>query len=107
MKNVLVHIGLLLVLAGYVAAADIGDSPWVQSNIETFSAMKKADVVNFLNNWGGVVGTPAALTARDVQQFRWMDLAGDGKLQLALISSSGPCCSALVIYWQDTPGNIR
>src|SRR5579864_2387575 len=104
MKNVLLHSALLLVLAGYVVAADIGDISWVQSNIKALSAAKKPDVVDFLNNWGGVVGTPAAVTARDVQQFRWMDLAGDGKLELVLITSSGPCCSALGIYWQDGPG---
>lgn len=40
-------------------------------------------------------------------EFGWYDLAGDGKYELLLRDSSGPCCVFLTIYWQDDPGKVR
>jgi hypothetical protein len=54
-------------------------------------------------------GSPIVIKPSDVHQFEWVNLADDGKLELAVVSSPspGPCCAALNIYWQDAPGNIR
>jgi hypothetical protein len=98
---------MIFALAGAAFCSGISDIPWTQSNFQRLKELTKTDVLNFLNQSGGTEGSAVAITDSEIEQFRWVDLAGDGKLELALIARSGPCCSALGLYWQDAPGKIR
>jgi hypothetical protein len=108
MKSVIaLTAGLSLLLATRGRAADLGSIPWTESNIETLRTFDKAAVVGYLNEYNRTEGTPEAIKDSEVRQFRWVDLAGDGKYELALTASSGPCCVFLWLYWQERPGKLR
>jgi hypothetical protein len=40
-------------------------------------------------------------------EFGWYDLAGDGRYELAIISSEGHGPNWVTVYWQDAPGMMR
>jgi hypothetical protein len=106
-KTLTISAVMLLILAGPVVGSQIGDLVWNRANIETLRSFDKTTTLRFLNEQGGVEGTPAALTDKEIDEFEWIDLAGNGRYQLALVGSSGPCCEDLLLYWQDAPGKLR
>jgi hypothetical protein len=77
---------------------------WNQSNIHTLRSLDKAAIVKFLEEWPG---TDVSSWIGGVEEVGWFDLAGDGKYELALTESSGPCCVFINIYWQEAPGKFR
>jgi hypothetical protein len=97
---------VFLGLAGAAVGSEIGDLPWNESNIEALRSFDKAAVVKFSNNWAGTEGIPGAMTADQLNEFEWVDLAGDGKYELVTTASFGPCCVFLGIYSKDTAGKV-
>jgi hypothetical protein len=85
----------------------IASLAWNKSNIDTLRSFDKAAVVRFINEWTGKEGTFMALKPRELWDFGWFDLAGDGKYELATVVSSGPDVVGLSLLWQDAPGKIR
>jgi hypothetical protein len=105
-KTALVMALAILMLLSAAFAADVGSLAWNQSNIQTLRSFGKAAIVQFINQWGGSEGTPAAMRGGGVWEFGWYDLAGDGRYELALITG-GRCCTDLILFWQSAPGKIR
>lgn len=110
MKNTLIMalaLALVLGLASVGFGVEIGELAWDESNIKTLRAVDKAAVAHFMTKVGGSEGTPPAAKPSEIWEFEWVDLAGDGRYELALTESSGPCCVFLAIYWQEAPGKFR
>jgi len=84
----------------------IGSLAWNQANLQTLRSFDKAAIVKFIDESSGMEGRLGALTPQEVGEFEWVDLAGDGKYELALTASSGPCCMALGIYTQTRAGKL-
>ena len=84
----------------------IGSLPWNQSNIEKLRSLDKAAVVRFMNEWAGTEGDPDATKPNQISEFEWLNLADDGKYELATVGSEGPCCVFLYLYRQDAPGEV-
>ncbi len=95
-----------LAVEGVAFSADIASLAWNQSNIETLRSFGKRAVATFVNELGHGEGTPNAMTARDIWELGWFDLAGNGKYELALITYSR-CCVDLILFWQDAPNDVR
>ena len=107
MKNKPMGILLLLLLCNCVTlGAQIDSIPWTDSNISKLNQFDRAAVAAFLNRIGGSEGTPAALKPADIGEFKWIDLAGDGRCELALTLSTGPNFASLGIIWQDPKGGF-
>lgn len=95
----------VLALASNAMSSDVDDLRWDQSNIQTLRSYDKAAVVNLANEASG--NTVAPMTENELWEYKWADLAGDGKYELVTTTSSGPCCVFLGIYWQRRPGTIE
>ena len=94
---------LLCALVGAAFAAGITEIPWNESNIGTLRSFEKAAIFEFVT--GG--DHDSGFTEKNIWEFGWYDLAGDGRYELALTQNTGPCCVALILYWQDAPGKVR
>jgi hypothetical protein len=105
-KTLIIGAVLLLGIAGAAVGSEIGDLPWNESSIETLRSFDKTAVVRYSNHLAGTEGTPGAMTADELREFEWVDLAGNGKYELASTASFGPCCVFLAIYSQDATGNV-
>jgi hypothetical protein len=103
---VLAVIAVVIIPTTTAHCADIGKIPWTVSNVETLRTFDKAAIVRFVNALGGA-DTDILVPAYTIREFSWIDLAGDGRYALALIELPGTCCSDLVIYQQNSVGNIR
>ncbi len=107
MKNILAL--LIVVIAAVPAAAggaDIGSMPWDRSNIATLRSFSKADLLAFFNEERRKAGVvPEPLTASEIGEFEWADLANNGQYQLVLILS-GPCAHAVDIEKRDASGKV-
>jgi hypothetical protein len=95
------------ILPAAALCADIGKIPWTESNVETLRAFDKAAIVRFINALGGADTDTPLFPANTIEEFSWIDLAGDGRYALALIELPGTCCSDLIIYQQDASGHIN
>jgi hypothetical protein len=104
-------LGLLLVLltvplVGTPRAANISGLAWNQSNIATLRSFSKADLLAFFNEERRKAGiVPEPLTAAEIGQFEWADLAGNGQYQLVLTLSE-PCAHAVDIEKRDASGRV-
>lgn len=89
------------------ATTRVGNIPWTTSNLETLHGLDKEAIVRFFNESGALDAWPGTGASPSyIWEFKWMDLAGDGKLELVTIESSGPCCVVLGIDRQDTVGKV-
>jgi hypothetical protein len=87
------------------ATTQVGNIPWTTSNLETLRGFDKKAIVRFFNESGALDTWPGTgINPSYIREFSWIDLAGDSKLELVTIESSGPCCVALGIDRQDTVG---
>lgn len=113
-KILLAGVAITLLLAGVAASADwrqghyipydISKDPvaklaWNAANIDKLRAFDKAAIIRFA--FAGIDRSDELL------DFGWFDLAGDGRYQLAVISSIGRGPNWLDINWQDAPGKMR
>jgi hypothetical protein len=106
MKTIIaIAIGATLAFAGAASGADIGSLAWNQSNIATLRSLDKADLLAFFNEQRRKVGIPNPLTAAEIGEFEWADLAGNGHYQLVL-TLSGPCAHSVAIENRDASGNV-
>jgi hypothetical protein len=94
----------LCAFPGGVRASQIGGLRWTQSNIGTLRSFDKTAVVKFLNERTGKLGE--VVKPQQVRQYEWVDLAGNGRYELAVVGSSGPCCVVLTIITQNTAGQL-
>jgi hypothetical protein len=106
-KTLIISLIILCALLGTAMGSEIGNLTWNESNIQTLRSFDKEAVVKFLNEWTGMDGKLGALTPQQVDEFKWIDLAGDGKYELVLTASSGPCCEAVGILTQTRAGKLR
>ena len=89
------------------AATDVGNVTWNMANLGILRAFDKKAVVKFFNESGGFDARPGrGIKLGDIDEFKWIDLAGDGKLELMTVGSSGPCCMVLGIDRQENLGKI-
>jgi hypothetical protein len=95
------------ILPAAAFCADIGKIPWTEANVETLRALDKVAIVRFVNALVGDDTDIPLYPANTIQEFSWIDLAGNGKYALALIELPGTCCSDLIIYQQDASGHIN
>lgn len=104
MKSILLA-AMLMVFALSVPAfgAGIADVPWTQGNLNALSAFGKADVARLVNK---VTRWAIPVKARDIGEFTWADLRGDGRLELAAtIDVNGrKFLDELVIIRRDNSG---
>lgn len=101
-----VCLALTLTLTGSAFAADIAAIPWNQSNIAALRSFSKADLLAFFNEERRKAGVvPEPLTAAEIGQFEWADLAGNGQYQLVLTLSE-PCSHAVDIEKRDASGKV-
>jgi hypothetical protein len=94
----------VLALVGAAAGSEIETLSWNQSNLERLRSIDKAAVARFLNGWSGNKVDP--LPASGIREFEWIDLARDGKYEMVVITSPGPCCVDLAIYRQGAAGKV-
>src|SRR5208282_1878210 len=112
MKKVLIACAAIILVFASVAASDeaqhryvedvrsedpIAKVPWNAANLDKLRAFDKAAIFRF-----------AGLNQREeLLDYGWLDLAGDGRYELAVIYSEGRGPNWLDIYWQDAPGKMR
>lgn len=94
---------LLCALIGTARGAQFGELSWNQSNIKTLRSFDKAAIFRFIT--GGNPGL--GFTEKNIWEYGWYDLAGDGKYELALTFSTGPCCVFLSIYSMRGAGKVN
>jgi hypothetical protein len=86
--------------------ADIAKIPWTQTNIETLRKSDKADVVRFLEAFGGF-GSGNVMPPENATEFSWVDLEGNSKYALVIVQMSTGCCnSSLLIFQRAEDGKI-
>src|ERR1019366_910067 len=61
----------------------------------------KASVAAFLNKRIGSEDPLWVLKPNEILEFKWVDLAGDGRCELVMMLSYGPDVSVLEIDWKD------
>jgi hypothetical protein len=103
-KSLIVSALMFLALAEAALGSQIGDLPWNRQNIERLRSFDKAAVVSFVNEWSGNTIDP--ITTDEIREYEWADLTGDGKYDLVLTDSSGPCCIFLAIYTREDSGKV-
>jgi len=71
--------------------------PWNAANLDKLRAFDKAAIFRFagLNQ------------SEELLDYGWLDLAGDGRYELATIYSEGRGPNWMDIYWQEAPGKMR
>jgi hypothetical protein len=94
-----------LTLVGAASGSEIGSIQWNRENIQKLNSFDKQSVANFVNELSG--NNVAPFTVDEITEIQWVDLAGDGKYELAMTDRSGPCCQYLTIYWQEPHGEVR
>ncbi|HLI62959.1 MAG TPA: hypothetical protein VKV05_06140 [Terriglobales bacterium] len=99
---------LMLTLASCLSCAaldvqiGIGDIALRGCSTAQRGKLDKATVAAFLNNMiQGPDSSLDALKPNEIQLFKWVDLAGNGKCELVLTVSTGPNYVSLWIYWQN------
>ena len=91
---------LALAFAKIAVGVGMGSVEWNRANLATLRTLDKTDLVKFLNEqW------PGAFTTRQIGQFEWADLAGNGQYRLVL-TLSGPCAHFVGIYSRDASGRL-
>ncbi len=101
-KILLACVAIVLVFASVASSAEISEDPiaklaWNAANIDKLRAFDKAAIFRF-----------AGLTSSDeLLDYGWLDLAGDGRYELAVIYNGGLGPNWLAIYWQEAPGKMR
>ncbi len=103
-RTLIVTLAMLLSFSSSAVATDIADLAWNESNIETLRQFSKDAIVRFISE---VPGIDANVATNHIFYFAFADLVGDGKYELIVTNSPGPCCTNLTIYWQDAPGRVR
>ena len=93
----------LLLLGRLAAAADIAGTDWNSESLARLNGVDKAAVVAFVN---AVPGNTGDMQSTDLLDFRWVDLAGDGKAALVMLTATGPCCANVLIYRRAPSGAI-
>lgn len=78
----------------------IANLTWNAANVETLRAAGKAAVAELLND-----NDAGDTTNEDVGDFTWVDLEGNGKVEL-VVSMATRCCCSTTIYWQEAPGKL-
>jgi hypothetical protein len=97
---------LAIALVGTARAANIRSLAWTQSNIAVLRSFSKADLLAFFNEERRKAGVvPEPLTAAEIGQFEWADLAGNWQYQLVLTLSE-PCAHAVDIEKRDASGKV-
>ncbi len=91
---------LILFCTCLTCGAQIDKIPWNASNCAKLNSSDKTAVAAFVNGLGD--SDPGTrLDPSRIGQFRWVDLAGDGRCELVMTVSTGPNYAALWVYWQD------
>ncbi|MGD0075543.1 MAG: hypothetical protein ABSD31_14555 [Candidatus Binataceae bacterium] len=72
---------------------EVANRPWNAANVDALRALGKS-------------GVSEPDTENDIDEFAWMDLAGDGKYEL-LTTQLGKGRAYLFISWQGAPGKLR
>lgn len=107
MKSLLLENLIVLLLCSSFTAhgwSQVESIPWEASNIAKLNKLDKGAVAAFLNR-DRDPGTEA-VSPYDIEQFKWVDLAGDGLSEL-LVETHHPALSALSIYWHEGSGAYR
>ena len=113
MKKVLLAVtaAVIVTSVNVACAAGIADIPWNQSNIETLRSFNQADLARFatpvLGNFSGHGDSPV-VKAKDIGDFTWADLAGDGHYELVMtLDVNGRAFfNALMIFRREPSGKI-
>ena len=109
MKKILIAgAAIILVFAGVASSAEmsgdqIANLRWNAANIDTLRALDKAAVARLVNSVADNVFV--STTENDIGEVAWVDLAGDGRYELATTEVTR-CCVNLYIYWQEAPGKV-
>lgn len=102
---------LILALVQMAFAAGIANIPWSESNLETLRGFDRTAVAQFatelLGNFSGHGDSPV-VKPKDIGEFTWADLEGDGQYELIMtLDVNGRAFfNALEIFWRDQSGNI-
>lgn len=97
---------LVVVFPNIALSAGIANTPWVSSNLQELQSSDKAAIAHFINN--DTTYSPVAINPKDIGEFAWVDLAGNGRIDLVVtLDVNGRAFfNALVIFGRDTAGNI-
>lgn len=90
-------------------AASVTDIPWEQSNIQTLRGFDKGAVAGFATQLlGGFSARADVVAPKDIGEFTWADLAGDGRdeLVVTLDANGRAFFNALLIFWRDSSGKV-
>lgn len=106
MKKVLFGtVAIRLVATSDVVAAQSADLPWTRPNLKELRASSKGEVAAFINRmetgWMDI-------SARNIGQLDWADLAGDGRYELliTLDVNGRHFYNALEVYTPDSSGRV-
>jgi hypothetical protein len=96
---------LLLLCVGQAFAADINDISWDYANAQMLRSFDRAAIAQFIS---GTAYSPVPVTSKDIGEFQWRDLAGDGNYELlATLDVNGRgFFNQLVIFSKAPSGKI-
>jgi len=104
-------VAMALGFVSLALAAEIADIAWNESNIERLRAFDKAAVARLVADVTGNISGhwPPEVKPRDVGEFTWADLAGDGHYELVttLDVNGRAFFNALMIYSRDSSGKVN
>jgi hypothetical protein len=106
--SLVIAIAMVFAETGIARAAEIGNVPWTESNVQTLETFSKPHIVRFVNEVSGNEGTILASKEGDIGDFTWADLAGNGNYQLLVVYdvNGRGFFNDLAIYTQEIPGKI-
>ena len=111
-SNSLLVLMLALVQPGHAGAASVTSTPWSEANRTALNVTEKSDLANFISEVSdlglALHAECSCVTADDIGEFEWVDLRGDGKLELvAILDVNGrKFFNALAVFQRDPAGKV-
>jgi hypothetical protein len=96
-KIIIALIAATLATASSALAADTASLAWSQSNIQTLRSLDKAGIFRLITG----EHADRMFTEKNIWEFGWYDLAGDGNYELVYTGATGPCCIWLRVVSRD------
>lgn len=98
---VILSFGLMCNCATLGQQTGIGDIAQEGCRVAQRGKLNKVSVAAFINKSTGSEDSSWTLKPNEIQEFKWVDLAGDGRCELVMMLSYGPNASTLEIDWKD------
>jgi hypothetical protein len=96
-----IFLGLWYACPAFGQIKGIGKIALESCSVASRSLSDKASLAAFLDQYDGVAESdPLSLKPSDILEFKWVDLAGNGRCELVGEFSYGPNAPFVQVYWQ-------